>query len=188
MVWLYLLMMLVGGFALILSVLAGEITEASGGVLGAIDEMLEAIGIDIIPDAVHESLGLGPGCGYSIAMFVTFFGAVGLAATSYFHATALQSLVAAGSIGLLIAIATMFVVRMVLRQQASSETQAEDYIGAQARVSVAIPTDGIGTIIATIKGRTERFGASSHDRKAIMVGSIVEVVQKEGGMCIVKPV
>lgn len=188
MVWIYLLMMLVGGFVLILAALAGAIADAGGGVLGAIDDGLEAIGIDIIPDAVHESLGLGPGCGYSIAMFLTFFGAVGLAATSYFHATTLQSVVAAGVLGLLVAIATMLVVRMVLRQQASSAVEAEDYIGAQGRVSVAIPTDGTGTVIVTPRGRTERLGARSHNRKAIAAGTTVEITQKEGGMCTVKPV
>lgn len=186
MAWFYLVMMLVGGFFLILAWLGGELSEAGGGVLGAIDGALEAINIDIIPDSLHEGLG-GPGCGYAAASFVTFFGAVGLLTTSYFHATVAQSMAAAGAIGVLVAVVTLRAVGMVIKQEASSAPSAQDYISARGRVSVTIPEDGVGMVVLSLRGFTERFGASSLDGRSVPVGATVEVVQKEGGMLIVKP-
>lgn len=186
MAWIYLVLMIGGGLFLIFAWLGGVLSEAGEGVLGAIDGALEAVGIDIIPDALYEGVG-GPGCGYAAATFTTFFGAVGLLTTSYFHATAAQSVTAAGVVGMLIAIVTLRTVKMVIKQEASSAPSAQDYVGARGRVSVAIPEQGVGVVIVSPRGFTERFGARSLDGLTISDGTTVEVVQKEGGILIVKP-
>lgn len=191
MAWVYLGLMLFGGLFLFLSWILGELSDMGGGALGAIDGMLEGIGIDIIPDFLYagaeggaEFLNI-----YAIAAFVTAFGATGVITTGYFGLTPIQSILASGVVGLMVGILTTLFVRVILAQQASSAPLQADYVGAYGRVSVAIPEmRGVGTVVISPRGFTERLGARSQDGQPIPAGMTVEVIRKEGGMLIVKPV
>lgn len=127
----------------------------------------------------------------TFAVFLTSFGAVG-AVTSYYleaqrGAGAISSLLGLLS-GLLLSGIYLVAMRMIYSQQASSLVADRDLVGAEARVTVAIPENGVGEVSCSIGVQTTRRTARGHGRQAIPEGAIVRVKEVYGDTVVVEVV
>lgn len=140
-------------------------------------------------EAAPEVEGSGPGflSVRSVGVFLTAFGAVGAIARWYNLPALLSSLwgLLAGG-----AMAGIYVVVMqTLRgQEASSLIEKSDLIGLTARVTVAIPTDGLGEVSCTVKAQTTRRLARSKVKQSIAEGAIVRITDVQGDVVLVEPI
>lgn len=158
-----------------------------GLVLLVISAFFGVFGDDI--EAAPEVEGGGPHflSLRSIAVFLTAFGTVGAIARYYNLSALLSSLwgVLAGVAMSGIYLAAMHLVRS---QEASSLIESKDLIGLTGRVTVAIPSDGLGEVSCTVKAQTTRRLARSQNRQAIPEGAIVRIREVQGDVVLVEPV
>lgn len=182
----YSLIFFMGAAPLVMSLILGSLFDFADGIFDSIDNALEGIGIDLIPDDVGGD-GSKSGFGTMALMaFFTLFGGVGLLAVVSFNAGVLGSLVMGLFAGLVAAVIAARFIAIMYRMQASGHLTEQDYIGAIGQVSVMIPKNEIGSVTLTIKKQIIRLPARSEDGKAILQGMTVEIVKKEGTVAIVK--
>jgi membrane-bound ClpP family serine protease len=125
----------------------------------------------------------------SLSVFLTAFGAVGAIPSYYFPGTkgiALFSSVLGILSGVVMCGIYLVAMRMVYGQQASSLITDKDLIGAEGRVTIAIPENGLGEITCLIGPQATRRMARSG--KAIDEGTIVRIRELHGDVVVVEPI
>lgn len=180
-------LMIFGGGFLLLSLILGGLTEGAEGILGDFDNLLEGIGIDLIPDNLELGDGEGHrgiGCA-SIAAFITGFGAAGLAAT-FFELAAVWTVLVALGFGIVTGGIYLAIMTFVVRQQANTLVRMEDFIGLKGHVTINSPAGEIGQVAVTVRGETKNFPAVEQNGLVLNRGDSVEVVNLEGGRLYVK--
>lgn len=120
-----------------------------------------------------------------IAVFITAFGAFGAIAMSNGYSTGVSTLVGAGSGIVFGGLMTMFG-KFLYGQQASSDVIASDLVGRPARVTVAIPANGIGQVRCRIGEELVDKIAQARGGMAIAENTAVEIEEVLGETVIVK--
>ena len=75
---------------------------------------------------------------------------------------------------------------LVKSQQASSLIAESDLVGLTARVTVAIPADGIGEVSCVIRSQTARRMARGKAGQPFGEGQMVRVAELQGDICLVE--
>jgi hypothetical protein len=168
----------IGFLFLLLSFAVGEISDLFGG-----------LDVDHDHDVAHDGdhgAGPSPFSTRVLAMFVTAFGAAGALATHYG-----LSPVPASGVGLVSGMVFGSVVyafaRLLHGQQASSQVKAAEFIGAPARVIVAIPAQGLGQVRCRIGEELVDRIARTADGSAAPANSMVRIDDVVGEIVIVSP-
>lgn len=120
-----------------------------------------------------------------IAVFITAFGAFGAIAMSNGYSTGIATGVGAGSGVVFAGLMTMFG-KFLYGQQASSDVTAGDLVGRPARVTVAIPANGVGQVRCRVGEELVDKIAQGRGGLAIPENSAVEIVEVLGETVIVK--
>jgi membrane protein implicated in regulation of membrane protease activity len=164
------------GFVLLLvALLLGEVFEAFGG-----DADADGDGGDID----HGDGGPSVLSFRFIACFITGFGGGGSIGYYYGLGYVLSSGIGLGSAVVLAGILYL-IVKVLYKQQASSNVNMADLVGQIGTLSVAIPSGGVGQILLTFKGSSVSQMARSEDGTAIASGQTVIVKQVVGDNVIV---
>ncbi len=121
----------------------------------------------------------------SIAVFLTAFGTVG-AIARYYNLSAMLSSVWGVLAGAAMSGIYVLAMNLVRSQEASSLIESTDLIGLTGRVTVAIPSDGLGEVSCTVKAQLTRRLARSKTRQAIPEGAIVRITEVQGDVVIVE--
>lgn len=167
--------------------IAFVILAVIGLVLLLISAFFGVFGDDI--EAAPEVEGGGPHflSLRSIAVFLTAFGTVGAIARYYNLSLMLSSLW-----GVLAGVAMsgiyLFAMNLVRSQEASSLIENKDLVGLTGRVTVAIPSDGLGEVSCTVKAQLARRLARSKSHQAIPEGAIVKITDVQGDVVLVEPI
>jgi membrane protein implicated in regulation of membrane protease activity len=184
----YFTVMLIGGGFLLLSFILGEISDVGGGLLHGLDSFLNSFGLDLVSDGgdggAHDGAA-NPFNIRNIAAFLAFFGATGVISLGYFDTGSAVSVGISLVAGVFGAWAMWRVTRLIAAQAGSSEARLTDFLGQSARVTVAIPPGGPGTVILTVRGQTQSWAARSESGEAIAAGTTVRVTSREGGTLMV---
>ena len=149
-------------------------------------------GVDIGVDAPDVDVGGGlqlPAISpFSIASFVTGFGAAGMFANLAFGVSAVRSLLWAGLGGLLLGGAMqIFFGAVLLKSQGSSEVRLARLRGRVAQVTVPIRQGSSGQVAFVVRGRRVTYGARAEGDEEIARGAQVEIIRIVGGSVIVRP-
>lgn len=138
-------------------------------------------------DADHDIGDGGPSflSGRVLSVFITAFGGTGALAT-HFGAGVLAASVAGFLSGLVFGGATYAFARLLFNQQASTDVSSPDLVWKNARVTVAIPANGLGQVRLQIGEEIVDKVARSKSGEAIAANSIVIVEQMLGEVAIVQ--
>ena len=136
----------------------------------------------------HSDIDHGGGGFLSIRAFAVFFAAFGTVGALGHHngLTATWSSVwglAAGGVLVGVYVISM---ELVISLQASSLITESDLVGLTARVTVAIPADGIGEVSCVIRSQTARRMARSKTGQPFGEGQMVRVAELQGDICLVE--
>ena len=136
----------------------------------------------------HSDIDHGGGGFLSIRAFAVFFaafGVVGALGVHYGLSAAWSSVwgIVAGAVLVGVYVLSM---ELVKSQQASSLIAETDLVGLTARVTVAIPGDGIGEVSCVVKSRTARRMARSKTGQTFGEGQMVRVAELQGDICVVE--
>ncbi len=135
----------------------------------------------------HSDIDHGGGGFLSIRAFSVFFaafGIVGALGEHYGLPTAWSSVWGLLS-GVVLVGVYMVSMELVKSQQASSLIAESDLVGLTARVTVAIPADGIGEVSCVVKSQTARRMARSRNGQMFSEGQMVQVLELQGDICVV---
>jgi len=125
---------------------------------------------------------------FTIASFITGFGAGGIVANLAFQVSALVSLLWAALGGLILGGATqLFFGVFLLRSQGSSEVRIGGLAGSIAEVTIPIPAESNGQIAFVYQGRRVTYSARSAEKQAIPRGAQVRILRVVGGTAVVRP-
>jgi len=122
----------------------------------------------------------------AVAVFFLAFGTVGAISRHYGLGNAGSSVWGLVS-GAVLVVLYVLSMELVKSQQASSLIAESDLVGLTARVTVAVPGDGIGEVSCIIKSQTARRMARSASGQPIAEGHMVRVVDLQGDVCLVEP-
>lgn len=122
----------------------------------------------------------------AFAVFFTAFGTVGAIARNY-GLTAAWSSVWGLVTGVVLVGLYVLSMELVKSQQASSLIAENELVGLTARVTVAIPPDGIGEVSCVVKSQTARRIARSASGQPIGEGHMVRIAELQGDVCLVEP-
>ncbi len=135
----------------------------------------------------HSDIDHGGGGFLSIrafAVFFTAFGIVGALGEHYGLTTAWSSVWGLISGAVLVGV-YMGSMELVKSQQASSLVADSELVGLTARVTVAIPGDGLGEVSCVVKSRAARRMARSKAGQTFTEGQIVRIAELQGDICLV---
>ena len=136
----------------------------------------------------EDHIGMSPISPFTIAIFITAFGATGLVARGLFQATERPSLIWATLGGLIVsALAYIGFTYLFIKPQGSSEVRVADLAGKEAEVITPIPQDGIGEIALVAQGGRVTYSARSKDKISIHGAREVRVLRIVGGVAYVEP-
>jgi membrane protein implicated in regulation of membrane protease activity len=138
-------------------------------------------------DHDHDFETGGPGIFSSrvVAVFITAFGGFGAIAIRSGMGPFAASLVGAAS-GVVFGSAILVFARFLYNQQVTSEVRSSDLVGQNARVVVAIPSNGVGQIRCRVGEELVDKIARSLDGAAIPENASVQVDTVLGETVIVK--
>lgn len=141
--------------------------------------------LDVDTDTGMDFASISP---FSLAMFGTTFGLVGLITRLWLEMEAIPSVLWSAGLGLLIGGAAQALFIYVLSPSRSSHYNlTADAIGREAEVVTTIPDGGVGEIVFNnVSGRV-KLGARATDGKAIPYGTVVTVKRVVGRMAFVHP-
>ncbi len=122
----------------------------------------------------------------AIAVFFTAFGVVGAIARHYGMTYAWGSVWGLVSGAVLVGLYILSM-ELVKSQQASSLVSESELVGLVARVTVAIPTGGIGEVSCVVKAQAARRMARSKAGVAVSEGQMVRIAELQGDICLVEP-
>ncbi len=136
----------------------------------------------------HSDIDHGGGGFLSIRAFAVFFAAFGTigALGQHYGLTTGWSSVWGLLSGVVLVGVYMMSMELVKSQQASSLVADSDLVGLTARVTVAIPGDGIGEVSCVVRSRTERRMARSKSGQMFGEGQLVRVAELQGDICLVE--
>ena len=122
----------------------------------------------------------------AFAVFFTAFGTVGAISLNHGLTAAWSSAwgLVSGVVLVGFYVASM---ELVKSQQASSLIAETELVGLTARVTVAIPSDGIGEVSCIVKSQTARRMARSASGQTIGEGHMVRIAELQGDVCLVEP-
>lgn len=126
----------------------------------------------------------------TLGVFLTAFGAVGAVSSLYLPPGGPRGLVASllGVLsGLLLSALYLLAMRMVYTQEASSLVGDQELVGAEGRVTVAIPRDGVGEVTCPVGGQTTRRMARAVGGQAMAEGAAVRITHVYGATVVVEP-
>ncbi|MCI2429249.1 NfeD family protein [Candidatus Acetothermia bacterium] len=123
----------------------------------------------------------------SIAVFLTVFGTVG-AIGSYYNLRPMLSSLWGILAGLAMSGIYLFAMNLVRSQEASSLIGSTDLIGLTGRVTVTIPSDGLGEVSCTVKAQRTQRMARARDLQAIPEGALVRIIEIQGDVVIVEKI
>ncbi len=130
----------------------------------------------------HEVSGLSM---LAIAGFTTAFGAFGLATATLLHAPPVLSLLAAAVGGVLVGgLAQLFFIQ-VLSRSTSSNIDLHTVKGADAKVTVPIPAEGMGQVAVVLSGTRVTLSARASGGEPIPFGAEVIVDSVRDGVAFV---
>jgi membrane protein implicated in regulation of membrane protease activity len=169
------------GFAVLSGILGGVF---SGGAEAHVDVGgVHVPGGSGVEGPVHFPL-LSP---VTLAMFVSTFGGVGYLLK---HLTAWPAVVqvpVAGVSGVLVGGGVSWLFFRIMRSvESSSQPLAEEGVGAEAEVILAIPAEGLGEIAFVLRGSRTTSPARSDDGQAYPQGASVRIVKSVGGTYLVR--
>lgn len=121
----------------------------------------------------------------AMAVFFAAFGTVGAIGDHYGLGATWSSVWGLFSGGVLVGVYVMSM-ELVKSQQASSLIVEGDLVGLTARVTVAIPADGIGEVSCVIRSQTARRMARSKTGQPFGEGQMVRVAELQGDICLVE--
>jgi len=136
----------------------------------------------------HSDIDHGGGGFLSLRAFAVFFaafGTIGAIGNHYGLSAAWSSVWGLLSGGVLVGI---YVVSMELvkSQQASSLISDRELVGLTARVTVAIPADGLGEVSCVIHSQTARRMARSKAGVQFGEDQMVRIAEIQGDICLVE--
>ena len=175
------------GFAVMSGLLAGVFSGADHAGVGHLD-------------GGHGGDGAGHGAGHGegtvqfsplspvvLAMFISSFGGTGLIFMKFFRWPFAVHLPVSGFSGLAIAaLVFAFFHRIFSVTQASSESIAQEMVGQEAEVTVALPHQGLGEIAYTSRGSRYTNPARTEDGKELPAGTVVRIVKLSGTTYVVQ--
>jgi len=122
----------------------------------------------------------------AIAVFFTAFGVVGAIARHYGLSPGWGSVWGLVSGAVLVGLYVLSM-ELVKSQQASSLVTESELVGLTARVTVAIPADGIGEVSCVVKTQAARRMARSKAGHPVGEGQMVRIAELQGDICLVEP-
>ncbi len=145
------------------------------------------LGVDAPDVNVGGAIQLPSISPFSIASFITGFGAAGIIANLAFHVSATISLLWAMGGGLVVGGAMqLFFGAVLLKSQGSSEVRVSQLQGMEAQVTVPIAAGSNGQIAFVAQGRRVTYGARAADESEILRGARVQVIRVVGGTAVVR--
>jgi hypothetical protein len=136
----------------------------------------------------HSDIDQGGGGFLSLRAFAVFFaafGTVGALGNHYGLTAAWSSVWGLISGGVLVGVYVISM-ELVKSQQASSLIIESDLVGLTARVTVAIPSDGMGEVSCVIRSQTARRMARSKAGQPFGEGQMVRIAELQGDICLVE--
>ena len=183
--WCFGSFMLLGTLYLLVTSFFGGSADWAGGLADGVDNALEGVGIDLIPDAGADVGGSkGVGCGL-IAAFAAGFGLVGMT-TNLLGAGVIASILWSVPAGAVFGALYFGLMRFLQKQLASSSASGEELVGRRARVTINTPPGEVGQVSITVAGEWKTFPAVEVERKPLSREDNVEIVGFEGGRVFVK--
>lgn len=130
-------------------------------------------------------IGISP---FSLAVFGSAFGLVGLITHLWLEMDAIPSILWATGAGLLFgAVAQLFFIYVLSPSKSSHYSLERDAVGREAEVTIRIPAEGLGQIaFNNVSGRVT-LGARSSTGDQISTGELVVIEKIVGRAAIVKP-
>jgi hypothetical protein len=120
--------------------------------------------------------------------FLTWFGGAGFVLHNFYHVVAVASLAIAGLAGLFGAgIVFLFLLKVIVPNQALMREADYDPVGSVGRVSVAIRDEGLGEVVYARGGTRRSAGARSLDGQALERGTEVVIAKYDRGVAYVQP-
>ena len=163
-----------------------------GGIFVIIRFIVQFIGVDHDVDTDFDGHHADSDLGFkilslhSLTSFLMMFGLVGLAFyrnTKFGIFFSILCAIAAG-IAIVWFIGKLFLLAKKL--QSSGTITIDDTIGAQGKVYLTIPGDGVGRVMITVNKSLREFDASSNDDKEISTGTPIRVVWVDGNILVVE--
>lgn len=170
----FLTIMGIGFCVLLISLVLGEVFEHGADL--AHDVAIEHEVLDHGGDVDHAEGGPSIFSVRIISSFITGFGGAGAIGVHLGFSYLVSSLFGLVG-GFLVAVPVFFIVKFLMKQQASSNLTVSDLEGKTALVSVSIPENGAGQITLTTHGRTVYQTARSSTGRAIPHNSVVTIRQ-----------
>ncbi len=124
---------------------------------------------------------------HTITSFLFLFGLVGLAMT-YQGSGVYWSLLAATAAGCASAWLIGLLYRMLFSLQSSGTIPTARTVGCRGKVYLTIPENGAGVVLVTVDSRQREYDARAQDNGRIPTDTLVEVVETQGSVLVVKPV
>jgi len=123
-----------------------------------------------------------------ITSFLLMFGLVGMA---LYHQSKVGTLIA--MIGALAAgFASVWVIAklfsLIVKLQSSGTIKIDSTVGAQGKVYLTIPENGIGRVLINVRNSLREYDAASQDNKKIGTGVPIRVVWVDGNILVVEPI
>lgn len=142
--------------------------------------------LDVDADTGIDFISISP---FSLAMFGTTFGLVGLITRLWLDMEPIPSVLWSAGLGLLIgALAQALFIYVLSPSRSSHFNLTDDAIGREAEVVTTIPDGGVGEIVFNnVSGRV-KLGARATDGTAIPYGTVVVVKRVVGRIAFVQPV
>ncbi|HNT24849.1 MAG TPA: NfeD family protein [Anaerolineales bacterium] len=137
----------------------------------------------------EDRTGLSPISPFTIAIFVTAFGATGLVARGLFQASERPSLIWATLGGLIVStLAYIGFTYLFIKPQGSSEVRVADLVGIEAEVITPIPAGGLGEIALVAQGGRVTYSARTKDGAGLPAGQVVRILRILGGVAYVESI
>ncbi len=137
----------------------------------------------------EDRTGISPISPFTIAIFVTAFGATGLVARGLFQVSERTSLIWATLGGLIVSVlAYIGFTYLFIKPQGSSEVRVSDLAGSDAEIITPIPAGGMGEIALVAQGGRVTYSARTKDGTGLPAGQVVRVLRVLGGVAYVETI
>jgi membrane protein implicated in regulation of membrane protease activity len=123
-----------------------------------------------------------------ITSFLMMFGLVGMALYHQSKVGTLFAMVGALAAGLASVWVMAKLFALVVKLQSSGTIKIDSTVGAQGKVYLMIPENGIGKVLINVRNSLREYDAASHDQKRIETGVPVRVIWVDGNILVVEPI
>lgn len=173
------------GFAVLCALLSGVF---SGGADAHVDGGgVHTDGGHLATGATDGPVHYSPMSPVTIAMFIATFGGTGIILKRFVNPSYWFHLPVAAVAAFVVAGIVSYIFYKILSStQSSSHPRADEAVGVEAEVTIAIPNDGIGQIAFNLRGSRLTNPAQSADGKELPARVIVKIVRQVGNTYIVE--